>query len=85
MASARAYALLELLQWQQWHAWPISIIKPSAVFTKDASWCAELGLKTPPNTHYLLIDTPDLAAGLCLYLTTKRADFLKGRFVRCIS
>ena len=51
--------------------------------TPDIPWCAaELALGTPPDTHYLLVDPPELAAGVCLYLTTPQADFLRGRFVR---
>ena len=43
---------------------------------------AELALRTPPHTHYLLVDPPELAAGVCLWLATPQADFLRGRFVR---
>lgn len=42
---------------------------------------AGLGRAHPPEYHELLIDPPDLCVALCLYLTTTRADFLRGRYV----
>ncbi|KAK9794375.1 hypothetical protein WJX73_000227 [Symbiochloris irregularis] len=40
-----------------------------------------LGRAHPPEFHACLIDPPDLCVGLCQYLTTSRADFLRGRYV----
>lgn len=36
----------------------------------------------PPSTHSLLIDTPELAAGFVLWLTTQvsTVDFLRGKY-----
>jgi hypothetical protein len=36
----------------------------------------------PPETHSLLTDTPELAAGYTLWLATQgnRVDFLRGRY-----
>lgn len=42
---------------------------------------AGLALELPSELHGLLNDSPDLAGLLCVYLSTSRADFLRGRFV----
>ena len=42
---------------------------------------AELALNTPSNLHEMFVDSPKLSAQLCLYLTSPRADFLRGRYV----
>ena len=41
----------------------------------------DLALELPAHLHGLLMDSADLAAALCIYLTTSRADFLRGRFI----
>lgn len=43
--------------------------------------CAELGLNMPQWMHEYLIDTPELSAAVCVYLTTPEADYLRGRYV----
>ena len=49
-------------------------IHPGGVPTK-------LGLCLPKDMHRVLVDTPQLSGGMCVYLTSSRADFLKGRYV----
>ena len=42
---------------------------------------ADLAQNMPKDMHNILIDTPELSGGLCVYLATCRADFLRGRYV----
>lgn len=35
----------------------------------------------PKEMHHILIDTPELSGAVCVYLTTKEADYLRGRYV----
>jgi NAD(P)-dependent dehydrogenase (short-subunit alcohol dehydrogenase family) len=43
----------------------------------------ELAKQLPENMMDLLVDTPELAAGYCVWLTTEQADFLRGRYSDC--
>jgi NAD(P)-dependent dehydrogenase (short-subunit alcohol dehydrogenase family) len=43
----------------------------------------ELARKLPENVQQYLIDTPELAAGYCVWLATEPADFLRGRYSDC--
>jgi hypothetical protein len=43
----------------------------------------ELASAMPKVLQHVLIDTPDLAAGYAVWLTTPEADFLKGRYSSC--
>ena len=45
---------------------------------------AALSLGLPAYIHPKLIDPPALAGGLCVYLCTPRADFLRGRFLSAL-
>ncbi|KAM0755012.1 NAD-P-binding protein [Meredithblackwellia eburnea MCA 4105] len=49
---------------------------PGGVLTK-------LGSGLPTDLHHLLTDTPELAAGYSLWLTTPAADFLRGKYSSC--
>lgn len=35
----------------------------------------------PEYTHGWLTDSPELSGAVCVYLTTKEADYLRGRYV----
>jgi len=41
------------------------------------------GMPKDMDLNKILIDTPDLAAGYAVWLTTPAADFLKGRYSSC--
>ena len=43
----------------------------------------ELAKQLPANMLHMLTDTPELAAGYCVWLTTNQADFLRGRYSAC--
>ncbi len=43
----------------------------------------ELAKNLPENMMHMLVDTPELAAGYCVWLTTAKADFLRGRYSDC--
>lgn len=43
----------------------------------------ELSAQLPENMMHMLMDTPELAAGYCVWLTTQQADFLRGRYSDC--
>jgi NAD(P)-dependent dehydrogenase (short-subunit alcohol dehydrogenase family) len=43
----------------------------------------ELAKNLPENMMHMLVDTPELAAGYCVWLTTEQADFLRGRYSDC--
>ncbi|KAK9812464.1 hypothetical protein WJX73_002026 [Symbiochloris irregularis] len=46
---------------------------------------SDLGLKwmqqVPEALHQYMLDTPELSAAVCVYLTTSEADYLRGRYV----
>ncbi|CAF1294775.1 unnamed protein product [Didymodactylos carnosus] len=41
----------------------------------------ELAMHMPEDSHHILIDTPELAGGFCVYLASPKADFLNGRYI----
>jgi NAD(P)-dependent dehydrogenase (short-subunit alcohol dehydrogenase family) len=43
----------------------------------------ELAEQVPGNMVNMLVDTPELAAGYCVWLTTEQANFLRGRYSDC--
>ena len=43
----------------------------------------ELAKNLPENMMNLMVDTPELAGGYCVWLTTEQADFLRGRYSDC--
>jgi NAD(P)-dependent dehydrogenase (short-subunit alcohol dehydrogenase family) len=43
----------------------------------------ELAQQLPDNMVNMLVDTPELAAGYCVWLTTEQANFLRGRYSDC--
>jgi hypothetical protein len=43
----------------------------------------ELARQLPENMIHLLVDTAELAAGYCVWLSTEQADFLRGRYSDC--
>jgi NAD(P)-dependent dehydrogenase (short-subunit alcohol dehydrogenase family) len=43
----------------------------------------ELAKQLPENMMHMLVDTPELPAGYCVWLTTEQADFLRGRYSDC--
>jgi len=43
----------------------------------------ELAKQVPENMLHLMVDTPELAAGYCVWLSTEQADFLRGRYSDC--
>jgi len=43
----------------------------------------ELAEQLPDNMVNMLVDTPELAAGYCVWLTTEQANFLRGRYSDC--
>ena len=43
----------------------------------------ELAKKAPERIQHLFIDSPELAAGYSVWLTTEQADFLRGRYSDC--
>jgi NAD(P)-dependent dehydrogenase (short-subunit alcohol dehydrogenase family) len=43
----------------------------------------ELAKQVPENMMHILVDTPELAAGYCVWLSTEQADFLRGRYSDC--
>ncbi len=50
-------------------------IHPGGVPTK-------LALGMPQDMHAILVDTPQLSGGMCVYLSSSsRADFLRGRYI----
>ena len=49
-------------------------IHPGGVPTK-------LALGMPKDMYKVLVDTPQLSGGMCVYLTSNRADFLQGRYI----
>ncbi|KAK9808312.1 hypothetical protein WJX73_000053 [Symbiochloris irregularis] len=49
-------------------------LHPGAVQT-DLAFCM------PEFMHKILVDTPELSGAVCVYLATKEADYLRGRYV----
>lgn len=43
----------------------------------------EMAKLLPEHIQKFLIDTPELAGGYCVWLTTEQADFLRGRYSDC--
>ncbi|OZJ06890.1 hypothetical protein BZG36_00005 [Bifiguratus adelaidae] len=51
-------------------------IHPGGVLT-------DLAKNLPTPIHAMLVDEPELAAGFCVWLSSGKADWLKGRYLSC--
>lgn len=55
-------------------------LSTATLLTADRA-CADLAHCMPEYMHKILVDTPELSGAVCVYLTTKETDYLRGRYV----